>query len=206
MRSLLQSVLVTALFYAPLTAAAPPRGLLPPLSSSFGARVDPINHDTRFHRGIDIPAARGTPVVAAADGVVAFAGVRRGYGYMVEITHSDDRRTRYAHLSRLAALPGEAVDAATVIGFVGSSGRSTGPHLHFEYWIEGRAVDPLSYFEPGQAGVSQRRVGGQGVGQHLSGYARSRCHHAAPGFEGQNEIILGADVASGTARQPGCPD
>ena len=206
MRSLLQSALVTALFSAPLTAAAPPRGLLPPLSSSFGVRVDPINHDTRFHSGIDIPAARGTPVVAAADGMVTFAGVRRGYGYMVEIAHSDHRRTRYAHLSRLAALPGEAVDATTVIGFVGSSGRSTGPHLHFEYWIDGRAVDPLSYFEPDHAGEPQRRAPGQGAGQHLSTYARSRCHHAVPGTQGQNEILLGTDVASGKARQPGCPD
>lgn len=206
MRSLLQSALVTALFSAPPTAAAPPRGLLPPLSSSFGARVDPINHDMRFHSGIDIPAARGTPVVAAADGVVVFAGERRGYGYMVEIAHPDHRRTRYAHLSRLAALPGEAVDAAAVIGFVGSSGRSTGPHLHFEYWIDGRAVDPLSYFELDQAGGQQKRALGQGAGQHLSTYARSRCLQSVPETKGQNEIILGADVVSGTARQPGCPD
>lgn len=206
MRSFLQSALVTALFSAPLTAAASSRDLLPPISSSFGVRADPINHDMRFHRGIDIPAARGTPVVAATDGVVVFAGERRGYANMVEIAHSDHRRTRYAHLSRLAALPGEGVDAATVIGFVGSSGRSTGPPLHFEYWIDGRAVDPLSYFEPDHAGEPQRRAPGHGAGQHLSTYSRSRCHQSVSGLHEQNEILLGTDVASGTARQPGCPD
>ena len=90
--------------------------------------------------------------------------------------------------------------------FDSSSGRSTGPHLHFEYWIDGRAVDPLSYFEPHQAGEPQRRVRGQRARQHLSTYARSRCHQLTSGAQGQNEIMLGADVAPGTAKQPGCPD
>lgn len=133
---------------------------------------DPIRHEARFHKGIDIPAASGTPVVAAADGVVAFAGVRQGYGFTVEITHPGHRLSRYAHLARLAAVPGQGVSAATVIGFVGSSGRSTGPHLHFEYWIGGRAVDPVPYFARASPPAQPTAAGMISPKQHLSAYQK----------------------------------
>ncbi|WP_448536888.1 M23 family metallopeptidase [Sphingobium yanoikuyae] len=160
--------------------------------------MDPINHDTRFHKGIDIPAASGTPVVAAADGVVLFAGVRRGYGYTVEITHPSRRRSRYAHLSQIVAVAGERVSSGAVIGFVGSTGRSTGPHLHFEYWIAGRPVDPEPYFARTFVEVPMVRAPRINAGQHLSAYARSVASRSQLAPHASDGIILGETFDSGS--------
>jgi murein DD-endopeptidase MepM/ murein hydrolase activator NlpD len=104
------------------------------ISSTFGYRIHPITGQARFHQGTDIAAAEGTPVLAAYSGRVEIAGWLGGYGYAVVIGHSDTHETRYAHLSEVLVKPGQYVKQGTVIGLVGSTGFSTGPHLHFELW------------------------------------------------------------------------
>lgn len=115
------------------------------IASYFGVRPDPFNGRRDFHPGLDIDVPLGSPVHAVADGVVTFAGERTGYGKVVEIDHGDGYMTRYAHNSRLVAHVGERVRAGDVISDVGSTGRSTGPHVHFEVWYQGRVVNPLAY-------------------------------------------------------------
>ena len=114
------------------------------VTSGFGERFHPILHRMRMHDGVDLAAAWGTPIVAAADGRVASAGWRGGYGRAVEIVHSGGIETLYGHMSRIAAQPGESVRQGQVIGYVGASGLATGPHLHYEVRKDGRLVNPLS--------------------------------------------------------------
>lgn len=116
------------------------------VSSGFGWRNISVNGN-RFHGGIDFPAAVGTPVRAARDGVVVRAGWWGTYGYAVAIDHGDGSETRYAHLSSYAVSAGENLRQGDVLGGVGSTGASTGPHLHFELRFDERAVDPTSYLE-----------------------------------------------------------
>jgi murein DD-endopeptidase MepM/ murein hydrolase activator NlpD len=111
-------------------------------SSGFGWRRDPINRRGKFHKGTDFRADRGTPVYAAGAGLVAFTGRQRGYGKVIYIDHGGGVVTRYAHLHRVEVEPGTPVDAGGRIGQVGSTGRTTGPHLHFEVRLAGLAVDP----------------------------------------------------------------
>ncbi len=113
------------------------------ISSRFGERRDPIHGRHRHHSGVDIVAGRGTPIPAAAAGTVVFAGRRGGYGNLIEIEHADGRRTRYAHTDRILVAPGEQVESGQTIATVGSTGHSTGPHLHFEVRENGAGVDPL---------------------------------------------------------------
>jgi murein DD-endopeptidase MepM/ murein hydrolase activator NlpD len=115
------------------------------IASYFGTRPDPFNGRRDFHPGLDIDVPFGSPVHAVADGVVTYAGVRSGYGKVVEIDHGNGYMTRYAHNSKLVAHVGERVHAGDVISDVGSTGRSTGPHVHFEVWYQGRVVNPLAY-------------------------------------------------------------
>jgi murein DD-endopeptidase MepM/ murein hydrolase activator NlpD len=126
------------------------RPLLSPLSqatltSRFGYRSHPILGGQRMHSGIDLSAPEGTPVYATATGVVTGAGWLGGYGLLIELAHADELQTRYGHLSRLAVTPGQVVAPGELIGFVGSTGRSTGPHLHYEVRLRGAAIDPLPY-------------------------------------------------------------
>ncbi|TYC22582.1 M23 family metallopeptidase [Micromonospora sp. MP36] len=119
------------------------------LTSRFGVRFDPYYHVWQRHPGIDLAAPTGTPIVAAADGRVTRAGWYGGYGNYTCIDHgraSGQRlSTCYGHQSRLLVSPGQRVRAGQVIGLVGSTGASTGPHLHFEVRLGGRAVDPLPW-------------------------------------------------------------
>ncbi|GAB4338707.1 MAG: M23 family metallopeptidase [Candidatus Abyssubacteria bacterium] len=115
------------------------------ISSGFGYRTDPINGKRRFHEGCDIVAPRGTPVIAPADGVVRFAGWRDGMGRMIEIEHGFGYVTVYAHNDKLLVKRGDEVRRGQLIGRVGSSGRSTGPHLHYEVRLNGRLVNPYNY-------------------------------------------------------------
>jgi murein DD-endopeptidase MepM/ murein hydrolase activator NlpD len=115
-----------------------------PVTSYFGYRYHPILHFTRFHAGIDIGAGWGSPIVAAADGEVAAAGWAGGYGREVQIAHGSGITSLYGHMSEIVAQPGTFVHAGQVIGYVGSSGLSTGPHVHFEVRVGGRPVNPLS--------------------------------------------------------------
>jgi murein DD-endopeptidase MepM/ murein hydrolase activator NlpD len=114
------------------------------LTSGFGERFHPILGYERFHAGVDLGAAAGTPIVAAADGRVVSAGWAGGYGRAVAIVHGGGIETKYGHMSRIAAYAGENVRRGDVIGYVGSSGLSTGPHLHFEVMKNGRPVNPMS--------------------------------------------------------------
>ena len=113
------------------------------LTSGFGLRMHPIEQGQLFHAGVDLAAPAGSPIVATADGTVGRAGWSGGYGLMVAIAHGGGMQTRYAHMSRLAVAPGQAVRQGQVIGYVGSTGRSTGPHLHYEVRVNGVAVNPL---------------------------------------------------------------
>lgn len=114
-------------------------------TSAFGYRLHPILGIMKNHKGIDLAAAEGTPIRATADGTVTRAAWAGGYGLMVELNHGKHTETRYGHMSRLAVVPGERVTKDSVIGYVGSTGRSTGPHLHYEVLVDGRAVDPSAY-------------------------------------------------------------
>lgn len=113
-----------------------------PHSSNFGARVDPFNGELRFHQGIDFPAPSGTAFTAAATGVVTSAHAVPDFGNLIEIDHGNGLVTRYAHASRMDVREGEMVFKGQAIGLVGSTGRSTGPHLHFEVREHGHALDP----------------------------------------------------------------
>ncbi|MCW1429327.1 M23 family metallopeptidase [Novosphingobium sp. JCM 18896] len=114
-------------------------------TSAFGYRLHPILGIMKNHKGIDLAAAEGTPIRATADGTVTRAAWSGGYGLMVELNHRNHTETRYGHMSRLAVNPGERVTKGSIIGYVGSTGRSTGPHLHYEVLVDGRAVDPSAY-------------------------------------------------------------
>ena len=116
------------------------------LSGGMGRRENPFTGAyTENHTGVDISAPFGTKLVAPADGTVLFAGYRAGYGNIVVLDHKFGISTRYGHLSRFEVQVGEHVSRGDVIGYVGTSGRTTGPHLHFEMWIFDRPVNPQKY-------------------------------------------------------------
>lgn len=115
------------------------------ISSGFGNRLHPIDKVVKLHAGMDIAAPTGTPIGAAAEGVVTFAGWRKGYGKLVVIRHPDGRETRYGHASKIFVKENDLVDAGQQIAAVGSTGKSTGPHLHFELRENGQAVNPQKY-------------------------------------------------------------
>ena len=115
------------------------------MSSGFGQRIDPITGKQAWHNGVDFAGKDGTDVIAVAAGVVVYSGPRSGYGKMVEINHGSGYSTRYGHHKALTVKAGDIVRKGEVIGLMGSSGRSTGPHVHFEVFKNGRIVDPASY-------------------------------------------------------------
>jgi len=117
------------------------------LTSSFGYRRSPINHQWKFHRGLDVYAPIGTPILAPASGLVITAEWNQGYGRMIEIDHGFGVVTRYAHQSQIFVYPGDEVVRGQVISTVGQSGQATGPHLHYEVMVDGRPVDPLEYLQ-----------------------------------------------------------
>lgn len=113
------------------------------ITSGYGLRVDPFTHDVKRHLGVDIAGNTGDAIVAAAPGVVVFSGEKSGYGKVVEIEHAQGVRSIYAHASRLHVQEGDTVTQGQEIAEVGQSGRATGPHLHFEMKVQGKAVDPI---------------------------------------------------------------
>ncbi len=114
-------------------------------SSRFGYRASPFTGKREFHKGIDISARMGSPVVATADGMVAFSGLDRGYGRTIVLKHGYGLKTRYAHLKRILVKKGQFVKRGEIIGLVGNSGRSTGSHLHYEVHLNGVPVNPMKY-------------------------------------------------------------
>lgn len=142
--SVLESLLFNRqLDLAALPSRAPIAGSY--VTSGFGGRADPFGGGWQFHRGIDFEARVGDPVLAVADGVVSFAGVRSGYGNVIEVDHGNGYVTRYAHNSRLEKQVGDLVRAGQEIAKAGSSGRSTGAHVHFEVWQDGVVVNPRKF-------------------------------------------------------------
>ncbi len=119
-------------------------------NSPFGFRIDPFTGRSALHTGLDFAAAIGTPVVAAAVGVVVVQEHHPGYGNMVEIDHGNEMITRYAHLSETFVKKGDIVKRGQKIASVGSTGRSTGPHLHFEVWVSGVPQDPQRFLDAGE--------------------------------------------------------
>ncbi len=118
-------------------------------TSNFGIRSDPFAHTARMHAGVDIPGPIGTPIYATADGTIAHAERMGGYGNMVEIDHGKGIATRYGHMSKLLVEPGAHVTRGELIGLMGSTGRSTGSHLHYEVRIDGHAVNPVPFLTTG---------------------------------------------------------
>ncbi len=123
------------------------------LESPFGPRIDPINHREAFHSGVDLAAPYRSPVLATAPGVVTFTGVKDDYGRVVELTHAHGIVTRYAHLHRILVAPGQKVALHQPIAELGSTGRSTGPHVHYEVLVDGNPVDPAKFLEAGKGVV-----------------------------------------------------
>lgn len=119
-------------------------------SSGFGVRFDPFTRRPAFHSGLDFTGAYRTPVGATAPGVVSFTGIRSGYGNTVEIDHGHGFKTRFAHLAGIAVRPGQRVALGQRIGAMGSTGRSTGVHLHYEVWVNGRAQNPSRFLKAGE--------------------------------------------------------
>lgn len=128
-----------------------PLTIAPVLRTGYGMRNDPFGGSSvEFHKGQDISAPTGTPVNATADGVVVIAGWVRGYGNGIYIDHGNGISTRYGHLSRIDVTVGQVIKRGDHLGLVGSTGRSTGPHLHYEVRINGEAINPLTYLPPVQ--------------------------------------------------------
>lgn len=132
------------------------------ITSGFGYRRDPFNGHAAMHAGLDFKGAVGSPIFAAAEGRVTFAGWKSGYGQAIEITHGNGMLTRYAHLSRIGVKVGQDVDAGDTIGGLGNTGRSTGPHLHFEVRINDRAVNPRPFLEAAPDVLKEVRRTGTG--------------------------------------------
>jgi len=130
-----------------------------PVTGSFGERIDPFNGEGAFHAGIDIGAIFGQPVIAPADGVVEFADFMGGYGRAIILDHGHGMSTRYGHLKSFACFPGQHVHRGDTVGYVGDSGRSTGPHLHYEVRINDVPVNPHKYLR-----ITYAHVGGFAAG------------------------------------------
>ena len=121
------------------------------ITSGFKMRFHPILQSWRAHLGVDYAAPTGTPVRSVGDGVVEYAGVQNGFGNVVFVNHRNNHTTVYAHLSRIDVRRGQAVSQAQVVGAVGSTGWATGPHLHFEFRINGQHHDPLTIAKQSEA-------------------------------------------------------
>jgi len=142
--------LETVLFDRKFQAASTPSGSPVEggwVSSGFGLRTDPFTGHQAYHEGIDIADRLNAPIHALGAGVVVYAGPKDGYGLMVEINHGRGQHTRYAHARSLLVKEGDKIEKGQVIALVGSSGRSTGPHVHVEYLRDGRAIDPQAYLK-----------------------------------------------------------
>ena len=116
------------------------------MASGYGWRVDPVYHVRRFHEGMDFSAPIGTDIFATGNGVITFVGWKQGYGNTIEIDHSFGYKTRYAHCSKLIARVGQKVKRGDVIALVGNTGKSMGPHLHYEVHYQGRPIDPRNFY------------------------------------------------------------
>ena len=127
-------------------------------TSGFGVRFDPFNRRPALHQGQDFAAPLNTPIYAPAPGIVSFVGVRSGYGNTVEIDHGRGFKTRYAHLNAMAVRPGQRIAIGHRVGAMGTTGRSTGVHLHYEVWMDGRPQNPARFMRAGDQLVQQDQI------------------------------------------------
>ncbi len=139
------------------------------MSSSFGYRSDPFTGGGAMHSGLDFKGPHGTPILAAADGKISFAGWQGGYGNTVEITHANGLVTRYAHMSRLTVSLGTKVSRGVQVGLMGSTGRSTGSHLHFEVRANGSAINPMKFLEANPDVLEIQTAGSTGTASSAAG-------------------------------------
>lgn len=142
-----------AKYYEQIVSSLPlgqPVGVPARLTSNYGLRVDPFTQRPAWHNGIDMAAYNRAPIAAAGPGEVTFAGTMRGYGRMVEIDHGFGFRSRYAHLAAINVSSGDTVAIGDTLGLMGSSGRSTGPHLHYEVYFNDSPYDPLNFLKAGR--------------------------------------------------------
>jgi murein DD-endopeptidase MepM/ murein hydrolase activator NlpD len=134
------------------------------ISSTFGFRKDPFRGRSAFHKGVDFAGKRGAPVIAVADGVVTFSGKQSGYGNLVEIRHKDGLVTRYGHCQKRMVQEGDLIEQGQTVATIGSTGRSTGPHVHFEVLVSGKQVDPLNYIDRINIAADTRPEGSRSEG------------------------------------------
>ena len=156
---------VVARIMAPVSVSIPSRMPVDgvQLTSSYGMRVHPVLGGRRAHKGVDLAGSVGTPIRATADGIVGMAQWFSSYGLYVALEHGGQIQTRYGHMSRLNVAAGQRVRKGDVIGFIGSTGRSTGPHLHYEVRVNGEAVNPIPYMQADHyVQVATSSVGGKG--------------------------------------------
>jgi murein DD-endopeptidase MepM/ murein hydrolase activator NlpD len=146
------------------------------ISSGFGYRSDPFHGGAAMHSGLDFRGPVGSPIHAAAKGTVSFVGTKSGYGKVIEISHGNGMMTRYAHMSAWHARRGQPVEAGAIIGRIGSTGRSTGPHLHFEVHIHGRAVNPRPFLESDHHVLEKARATPSRRGAAPAGQQREHRH------------------------------
>ncbi|MEO5586481.1 MAG: peptidoglycan DD-metalloendopeptidase family protein [Novosphingobium sp.] len=144
------------------------------ISSGFGYRSDPFTGGGAFHAGLDFKGPIGAPIFAAAQGTVTFAGVKQGYGNCIEVSHGNGMLTRYAHMSAFRAHVGQKVAAGAVIGAIGSTGRSTGPHLHFEVRINDVAVNPRPFLEAAPHVLEEARGNGPAANHSAASHPQGR--------------------------------
>ena len=116
------------------------------MASGYGWRIDPIYRSRRFHAGMDFTAPTGTDIYATGNGTIQYAGWKQGYGNTVEINHGFGYLTLYAHMHKINVKPGQKVKRGEVIGLVGNTGKSTGPHLHYEVHFKGQVMNPANYY------------------------------------------------------------
>ena len=127
-------------------------------SSGYGYREAPMRGASRNHQGLDIPGAVGSPIFATADGTVGRAEWVGGYGKFVEINHGNAVQTRYGHLSAMNVIPGQRIRKGDILGYMGSTGRSTGSHLHYEVRIAGEAINPIAFLSPVKSDPSNAKI------------------------------------------------
>jgi murein DD-endopeptidase MepM/ murein hydrolase activator NlpD len=161
------------------------------LSSGFGVRRHPILGFSKMHRGADFAAATGTPIMAAGDGVVEKASYYGSYGNYVRIRHSGDYKTAYAHMSRFAVRAGARVRQGQVIGYVGSTGRSTGPHLHYEVMAKNVHINPMSMRVPTTRVLQGAELGAFHAHRARIDTLRAKEPRVASGDKGPDEAAAG---------------
>jgi murein DD-endopeptidase MepM/ murein hydrolase activator NlpD len=148
-----QARVAEMIYYEDIVSSLPlgiPVGVPYRLTSNYGVRVDPFNKRPGWHNGIDMAAYHGAPIVAAGPGVVSYAGPRNGYGRLVEVDHGHGFKSRYGHLSGTTVKKGDTVEVGDLVGKMGTTGRSTGDHLHFEVWFNGKPYDPIEFLKAGR--------------------------------------------------------